>query len=99
VADGETLVDGVNGVISIVSARGDVRLANIGGSTRASTAAGSVTIMTHDRSWHGGNLSAAASGDVTFTGPAGFSAELTASAPGGVTLTGGEAPQDLGTDT
>jgi hypothetical protein len=98
VNDGDATVDGVNGIISVISARGDVRLTDIAGATRATAAGGSIAIATHDRGWRDGNLSASASGNVVFTAPAGFSARLTASAPGGVTITDAEQVRNLGGD-
>jgi len=98
VNDGDALVDGVNGIISVVSAHGDVRLSNVAGATRATAAGGNIVITTHDRGWRDGNLSATAFGNVTLTAPSGFSAYLTASAPGGISITDAGVTHDLGDD-
>jgi hypothetical protein len=98
VVDGDTVVEGVNGIISIVNARGDVHLTNISGATQASTGAGNLFVTTPERSWHGGNFGGSCTGDLLFVAPAGFSAELTATAPGGVTLIDSGKPHSLGQD-
>jgi hypothetical protein len=90
VNDGETVVEGIAGIVSVTSARGPVRLANVSGSTRVSAAAGDVEVSTAERSWRGGNLSVEASGALVVRLPQNFSAELDATAPGGITI-GGEA--------
>jgi hypothetical protein len=85
VTDGDTVVEGITGIIGLSSAHGDVRLSRVSGSTQIAAAGGNMTIETPDRAWHGGNLNASCSGDMRFVAPAGFSATLDASAAGGVT--------------
>ena len=90
VHDGETGVEGVNGIVSIVSARGPVRLVNVAGPARVEAGGGDVEVSTRERSWRGGNLSVTASGTLVLRAPKGFSADVDAAAPGGVILTGGQ---------
>ena len=98
VNDGFATVEGVTGIISVISARGDVHLSNIAGATRVSAAGGSIAIETRDRGWRNGNLTAQAVGDIIFTAPAGYSAYLTAGAGGKITITDAEGEKDLGDD-
>lgn len=86
VSDGETLVEGISGIISVANTHGDIRLTNISGATQVTASAGSLTIATRDRSWRGGNFNGAASGDIVFTAPDRFSGLFDLAAPGGVTM-------------
>lgn len=88
VNDGETVVEGIAGIVSVTSARGPVRLAQVSGATKVDAAGGDVEVSTADRSWRGGNLSVTASGALVVRLPRTFSAELDAAAPGGVTIAG-----------
>jgi hypothetical protein len=98
VADGETLVDGINGIVSVVSERGDVRVSDISGPARLSAAGGNLEVTTRERSWRGGNLSASCSGDLSFVAPAGFNGDVRIVAGHGATLEGPDETHDIGTD-
>ncbi len=96
VGEGDTAIAGVSGLVGIVSVHGDVSLDAVSGATQVSAAAGCVTIVTADRSWRGGNLNASCSGDLTFRGPAGFSAAVDARAVRGITIADGGEPRQIG---
>ena len=88
VGDGESVVEGVQGIISVVSIRGDIRVREISGATRLTAYGGKVEITTSQRTWRGGNVSASASGDVTVVTPRGFSADARLTAQAGIFLRG-----------
>jgi hypothetical protein len=88
VGDGQSVVEGVQGIISVVSVRGDIRVREISGATRLTAYAGKVEILTSQRTWRGGNISASASGDVTIVAPRGFSADGRLTAKEGIFLRG-----------
>lgn len=88
VGKGESVVEGVNGIISVVSLVGDIRVRNVAGSTRLTAYGGKIEILTDQRTWRGGNLTASATGDVTVVAPRGFSAELRLTAQGGIFIRG-----------
>lgn len=88
VGDGESTIEGVQGIISVVSLRGAIRTREIAGATRLTAYNGNVEIMTSQRTWRGGNLAASATGDVTIIAPRGFSADARLTATGGIFLRG-----------
>lgn len=88
VGDGESVVEGVQGIISVVSVRGAIRVREIGGATRLTAYNGNVEILTSQRTWRGGNVSASATGDVTIVAPRGFSADARFTAGNGIFLRG-----------
>jgi hypothetical protein len=96
VNDGETVVDGVQGIIGVTSLSGPVRLRDVGGATKISSAAGDVEVTTHDRAWRGGNLTVVAGGSVLVTVPERFSATLTAQAERGVAIADADGERALG---
>ena len=97
VNDGETVVDGIQGIIGATSLNGTVRLRDTSGATKISSLVGDVEISTHDRAWRGGNLTViAAGGDIRLLVPERFSAALTAAAERGVTIASGEGERALG---
>lgn len=88
VGEGDSVVEGVQGIISVVSLRGDIRVREISGASRLTAYGGKVEISTSQRTWRGGNLSASAAGDLTIIAPRGFSADARLKAQGGIFLRG-----------
>lgn len=86
VGDGNSVVEGVQGIISVVSVQGDILVRDISGATRLTAYGGNVDIKTNQRTWRGGNVSASASGNVTILSPRGFSADARLTAQGGIFL-------------
>jgi len=87
VADGETVIDGINGIQAIRSLRGPVRLSGVSGTVLLTALDGSVDVTVRDRFWRGPGLDVASGkGDVTFTAPKAFSTSIDAAGTGGVFL-------------
>jgi hypothetical protein len=91
VTDDASLVEGINGLVSIVSGNGGVRLVNVSGGTGVKALEGDVEISTKERSWRGGNLVVVATnGNVRFSAPAGFAAVFAMNAVRGIALALGD---------
>lgn len=92
---GELQVDGISGIVSLISASGNIHISNSSGSLVANAVTGSVEVATREKSWHGGSLRVTAGRDVLLTLPHDFSGYFDAAAPGGIVIAG-EQHRDLG---
>jgi hypothetical protein len=95
VFNGETAIDGVSGIVSVISTNGPIHVKNCSGPIVLTATGGSIDIATREKSLHGGSIRATAADDVSMTVPHGFSCYLDASAPHGI-LMSGENQSELG---
>lgn len=96
VFNGETYIEGVEGIITVTSQHGPIRIANLGGAVDVATAEGDIDVTVPTRSWRGSGLSASvAKGNVTMHTSSDFSAELSVQAFGGAKIVG-DTDKDLG---